>query len=103
MTNSQGVDLNAAFTFDQQAGYQLTLTNQAKDVSVAFAGEQQAQSNRYNFYPMNINDVIYQGIPTGDVRVELGFAGPNVWTIDSYAYIDGAEQKVQTFRFTRTQ
>ncbi len=42
---------------------------------------------------MNINDVIYQGIPTGDVRVELGFAGPNVWTIDSYAYIDGAEQK----------
>ncbi|WP_045496005.1 hypothetical protein [Vibrio hyugaensis] len=102
VTNSQGVDLNAAFTFDQQTGYQLTLTNEAKDVSVAFAGEQQSQSNRYNFYPMNINDVVYQGIPTGDVRVELGFAGPNVWTIDSYAYIDGAEQKVQTFRFTRT-
>lgn len=103
VTNSQGVDLNAAFTFDPQAGYQLTLTNQAKNVSVAFAGEQQSQNNRYNFYPMNINDVIYQGIPTGDVRVELGFAGPNVWTIDSYAYIDGAEQRVQTFRFTRTQ
>lgn len=103
VTNSQGVDLNAAFTFDPQAGYQLTLTNEAKDVSVAFAGEQQSQNHRYNFYPMNINDVIYQGIPTGDVRVELGFAGPNVWTIDSYAYIDGAEQKVQTFRFTRTQ
>ncbi|WP_322804849.1 hypothetical protein SO574_15620 [Vibrio alfacsensis] len=103
VTNTQGVDLNAAFTFDSQSGYQLTLTNEAKNVSVAFAGEQQAQTSRYNFYPVNINDVIYQGIPTGDVRVELGFAGPNVWTIDSYAYLDGSEQKVQTFRFTRTQ
>ncbi|MGR5237103.1 hypothetical protein [Vibrio alfacsensis] len=103
VTNTQGVDLNAAFTFDTQSGHQLTLTNEAKNVSVAFAGEQQAQTRRYNFYPMNISDVIYQGIPTGDVRVELGFAGPNVWTIDSYAYIEGAEQKIQTFRFTRTQ
>ncbi|CAE6919824.1 hypothetical protein ACOMICROBIO_GDFFDHBD_01911 [Vibrio sp. B1REV9] len=103
VTNAQGVDLNAEFTFDAQSGYQLTLTNEAKNVSVAFAGEQQAQTSRYNFYPVNINDVIYQGIPTGDVRVELGFAGPNVWTIDSYAYLDGSEQKVQTFRFTRTQ
>ncbi|MGR5133698.1 hypothetical protein [Vibrio alfacsensis] len=101
VTNAQGINLNAAFTYDPQAGYQLTLTNKAKNVSVAFAGEQQAQ--RYNFYPTNINDVIYQGIPTGDIRVELGFAGPNVWTIDSYAYLEGAEQKVQTFRFTRTQ
>jgi len=72
-------------------------------VAGASAGEQQSQNHRYNFYPMNINDIIYQGIHTGDVRVELGFAGPNVWTINSYAYIDGAEQKVQTFRFTRTQ
>lgn len=72
-------------------------------VAGASAGEQQSQNHRYNFYPMNINDVIYQGIHTGDVRLELGFAGSNVWTINSYAYIDGAEQKVQTFRLTRTQ
>ncbi|MCW8334045.1 hypothetical protein J4N42_17020 [Vibrio sp. SCSIO 43135] len=101
LSNDQGVNISAQFSYSQDQGYQLDLVNNAKDVKVNFAGEFQPQANRYQFYPTNINDVIYQDIPSADIRVELGFAGSNVWIIDTYAYIDGAEKKLQTFRFNR--
>lgn len=100
--NEQGVDLTAEFSYTTTDGYQLSLVNNAKDVAVSFAGESQANSNRYNFYPTNTSDVIYQDINSADIHVELGFAGPNVWLLESYAYIDGEQKKLQTFRFTRS-
>ncbi|MGF1719520.1 hypothetical protein L4D20_05650 [Vibrio kyushuensis] len=101
LTNDEGVDLIAQFSYSQEQGYQFDFTNNAKQVTVNFAGEFQPQANRYQFYPTNVNDVIYEGVETGDIRIELGFAGTNVWIIDTYAYIDGNEKKVQTFRFNK--
>ncbi|MGF1696617.1 hypothetical protein L4C54_13160 [Vibrio lamellibrachiae] len=101
LTNAEGVDLIAQFSYTADQGYQFHFTNNAKNVTVSFAGEFQPQSNRYQFYPTNINDVIYEGVDSGDIRFELGFAGTNVWMMDTYAYIDGNEKKVQTFRFNK--
>ncbi|WP_159652518.1 hypothetical protein [Vibrio atypicus] len=102
VTNDQGISLTAAFSYTPEAGYQLNISNNSKQVEVNFAGEYQPNNNRYNFYPTNVADVIYQEINTADIHVELGFAGPNVWTISSYAFIDGSQQQLQTFRFTKS-
>ncbi|WP_070965999.1 hypothetical protein [Vibrio sonorensis] len=101
ITNQHGIDLTAQFSFTPEKGYQLAVANNAKQVDVNFAGEFNANSNRYNFYPTNINDVIYQDIATADTRLELSFAGQQVWTLTSYAFLDGQEQPLQSFRFTR--
>lgn len=101
LSNDEGISLIAQFSHSPEQGYQFDLTNKAKDVTVNFAGEFQPQANRYQFYPTNVNDVIYEGIDTGDVRMQLGFAGTNVWFIDTYAFINGSEQKVQTLRFNK--
>ncbi|MCC2521169.1 hypothetical protein [Vibrio coralliilyticus] len=102
LVNDQGINFTAEFSFTPEAGYQLNLVNNAKSVAVNFAGEFQPQANRYNFYPTNVSDVIYEGVNSADIHVELGFAGHNIWTIDSYAFIDGQQTNLQTFRFTRT-
>jgi len=103
LSNDQGVDLTAQFSFDKEQGYQLNVANNAKEVSVNFAGEFVPNMNRYHFYPTDANAVVYQGVPSGSIRAELGFAGTNVWMLDTYAYIDGSEQKVQTFRFNKVK
>lgn len=101
ITNQQGLNLNASFSYDMSGGHQLKVNNLNKDVSVNFVGEQLTNTNRVSFYPTNLNDVIYADIATSDIRIELSFVGKKVWIIDSYAYVDGSEQKLQTFRFTR--
>ncbi|MFM2586982.1 hypothetical protein [Vibrio sp. TBV020] len=102
VVNEQGIDLTAAFSYTSDDGYQLSIINNTKDVAVNFAGEKQNNSNRYNFYPINTSDVIYRDINSADIHVELGFAGPNVWLLESYAFVEGEQQKLQTFRFTRS-
>ncbi|RTZ17231.1 hypothetical protein EJ063_00150 [Vibrio aquaticus] len=102
VNNEQGVDLAMQFSYSTNDGYQLSLVNNGTDVAVNFAGEKQSNSERYNFYPTNPSDVIYKEINSADIHVELGFAGPNVWLLESYAYVDGNQQKLQTFRFTRS-
>ncbi len=100
--NDQGVDLTAKFSYTPDEGYQFVLDNNANNVSVNFAGEYAPDKNRYQFYPTNINDTIYKDIATEDIHLELSFAGSSVWMIDAYAFIDGKEQKIQTFRFTQS-
>lgn len=102
IANEQGIDLTATFSYTSVDGYQMAIINNTKDVSVDFAGEKQSSSSRYNFYPVNTNDIIYQDINSADIHVELGFAGPNVWLLESYAFIEGEQQKLQSFRFTRS-
>lgn len=101
LSNDQGLDLTTQFSYTQEQGYQLNMVNNQTDVVVAFVGEYQQQANRYQFYPTNLSDVIYQGIPSEDIRLELGFAGGKVWMVDTYAFIDGQERKLQSYRFTK--
>ncbi|MGF1907871.1 hypothetical protein L4C38_00290 [Vibrio kasasachensis] len=101
ITNEQGLKLKASFSYGEGAGYQMQVDNQAKGVSMGFVGEAGENNNRVSFYPTNISDVIYTDIPTSDVRLELIFIGDQVWLLDIYAHIEGREQKLQTYRFTR--
>lgn len=101
VANSQGVNLTAQFSYDEAQGYQMDVTNQATQVNVNFAGEPQSQNNRYNFYPTNIQDVIYEGVNSADVRIELGMLNSQLWILESYAYLDGSEKKIQSIRFNK--
>ncbi|MGF1733914.1 hypothetical protein [Photobacterium satsumensis] len=98
---SQALSFTANFAYTPEAGYSLTVTDNASNVPVTFAGEYQQSMNRYNFYPTNAQASIYQNIDSSTVRLELGFAGPSVWMVDTYAQVDGQEQKIQTYRFTK--
>ncbi|MBA5763292.1 hypothetical protein H2O73_13095 [Vibrio sp. 404] len=101
ITNEQGLKLNTTFSYGEGVGYQMQVDNQAKGISMGFIGESGENNNRVSFYPTSVSDVIYADIPTSDVRLELIFIGNQVWLLDSYAYVEGKEQKLQTFRFTR--
>ncbi|MBW3695118.1 hypothetical protein EK599_05405 [Vibrio sp. T187] len=101
VANEQGIDLTAAFSYTSEQGYQLDITNKATDANVNFAGEHQPQANRYNFYPTNIQDVIYTGVNSADIRIELGMINDKLWILESYAFIDGSEQKLQSIRFNK--
>ncbi|WP_299691634.1 hypothetical protein [uncultured Vibrio sp.] len=99
--NQQGVELSAQFSYTVEHGYQLDVMNEATDATVNFAGEHQPKVNRYNFYPTNIQDIIYQGINSADVHLELAMVSDKLWIIESYAYIDGSEKKLQSIRFNK--
>ncbi len=101
ISNQQGLAINASFSYEQANGYQMQVQNQTKNVVVNFVGDAENGNNKISFYPTNVSDVIYSDIPSQDVRLELSFIGDQIWLIDSYAHIDGQEQKLQTFRFTR--
>ncbi|MGF1684084.1 hypothetical protein [Photobacterium minamisatsumaniensis] len=98
----QSLELTANFAYTPEAGYTLSLNNNANNIPVNFAGEYQQGMNRYNYYPTNTQASIFEGIDSSTVRVELGFAGSNVIMIDAYAQVDGKEEKVQTYRFTKS-
>jgi len=100
IANEQGLQLDASFSYDNKDGYQMRVDNQSKNVSVDFIGEA-VGGNKVSFYPTNVDDVIYADVSSSDVRLELSFVGNQIWLIDSYAHIEGKEQKLQTFRFTR--
>ncbi|MCQ1059164.1 hypothetical protein ACQKPX_12650 [Photobacterium sp. DNB23_23_1] len=99
---AQALSFNANFAYTPEAGYSLTVTDNANNVPVTFAGEFQQNMNRYNFYPTNAQASIYENFDSSTVRLELGFAGQNVWMVDTYALVDGEEQKIQTYRFTKS-
>ncbi len=101
VSNELGLKLNATFGYDMTHGQSLQVKNKSNGTSVSFVGEGDKSGNRVSFYPTNIEEVIYTDIPSQDVRIELSFIGRQVWLLDSYAFIDGKEQKIQTFRFTK--
>ncbi|GLO62531.1 hypothetical protein MACH09_30390 [Vibrio sp. MACH09] len=101
ITTAENKLLDAKFSYDAKDGYGLKVTNEATATSISFSGEKQGDSQRYHFYPNSTDNEVYAGIPASDTRIELGLISANIWVIDSYAFINGEEKKVQTFRFTK--
>ncbi|PSW19816.1 hypothetical protein C9I98_10145 [Photobacterium sanctipauli] len=99
---SQSLELTANFAYTPEAGYTLSLNNNANNIPVEFAGEFQQGMNRYNFYPTNAQAGIFKNIDSSTVRLELGFAGTNIVMIDAYGQVNGQEEKLQTYRFTKS-
>lgn len=97
----QPLQLSADFAYTPETGYTLTVNDNLNDVPVIFAGEFQQGMNRYNYYPTSAEADVIKGIDSSSIRLELGFAGQNVWIIDTYALVNGKEEKIQTYRFTK--
>lgn len=101
ISNDLGLQLNASFSYATNGSQSLNIENKSNGTMASFVGEAYEGGNRVSFYPASIEEVIYADIPSQDVRLELSFIGRQVWLLDSYAFIDGKEQKIQTFRFTK--
>jgi|GEM_PF-957929 len=100
--NKQPLQLTANFAYTPDAGYTLSVNSNINNVPVQFAGEYQSGMNRYNYYPTSNDVSVIEGIDSSTVRLELAFAGQNVWMIDTYAQVNGKEEKIQTYRFTKS-
>lgn len=103
MVDEQQVEmkLTTKFSYSEDAGYSATISNDKANSTVAFSGEYQAGLNRYNFYPTTHEVDLIKGVNTSNIRLQLGFAGKNVWMVETYAIVDGKEQQIQSYRFTK--
>ncbi|WP_245823663.1 hypothetical protein [Photobacterium proteolyticum] len=101
-SNKQPLQLTANFAYTPEAGYTLAVNSNISSVPVQFAGEYQAAMNRYNYYPTSNDVSVIKGVDSSTIRLELAFAGQNVWILDTYAQVNGKEEKIQTYRFTKS-
>ena len=93
--------LTTHFSYSEDNGYSATISNNEENSMVEFSGEYQAGLNRYNFYPTTHEVDLIKGVNASNIRLQLGFAGKNVWMVETYATIDGKEQQIQSYRFTK--
>ncbi|PKG56311.1 hypothetical protein CXF83_20345 [Shewanella sp. Choline-02u-19] len=87
-------------SYSPELGYQLQ-TDFNGNKKLNFSGEYQPQLQRYNYYPVGVNGQTYSGNERSQMRIELRFAGKDVFLVDSYAVVDGQEVQIQSYRFTR--
>ncbi|MGR5150385.1 hypothetical protein [Photobacterium swingsii] len=100
--SANSLAMTAEFSFTPESGYILSVKNNVDNSTAQFVGEYQAANIRYNFYPESTDVSVIKGVDASQVRLELGFAGNNVWMVDTWAAIDGQDVKVQSYRFTRS-
>ncbi len=100
--SANSLAMTAEFSFTPSTGYILAVKNNVDNTTAQFVGEYQAANNRYNFYPESTDVSVIKGVDASQVRLELGFAGNNVWMVDTWAAVDGQDVKVQSYRFTRS-
>ncbi len=100
---------------DEVSGYSLVrydpgqgffLENSFESVSdevLEFVGEFLVDQNAYNFYLTKPTDgeMVAGGVLRSNVRVEMRIMGPSLWMAEAFTLIDGKEEKVQSYRFTR--
>ena len=73
------------------------------DEVLELVGEYLVDKNAYNFYLINPTDgeMVAGGILRSNVRVELRIVGSSLWVAETFTLIEGREEKVQSYRFTR--
>ncbi|MDO6763806.1 glycine zipper domain-containing protein [Agarivorans sp. 1_MG-2023] len=94
--NGEVVDLQASTTisYSQQLGHQLTVDASILNSEVAYAGEYQAEMNRFNYYPLNISE-------TKHMRMELRVVSPQLWLVETFSKQGSEEKMIQSYRFSR--
>jgi uncharacterized membrane protein YebE (DUF533 family) len=96
----QPLTMAAVFEFEPGEGYTLLVSNNISEHPASFVGEYQSERNRYVFYPIHTKSLL-ENIEPSTVRVELGFVGSSLWMVETYAAVNGADTKIQTYRFTK--
>ncbi|WP_299790738.1 glycine zipper domain-containing protein [uncultured Shewanella sp.] len=81
-------------------GYSLE-TDFSNNEMMRFSGEFQGSSQRYSYYPVGVEGQTLSGDERNNMRVELRFAGKDVFLVDTYTQVKGTEVQIQSYRFTR--
>ncbi len=102
---AEGSDTNhsgtATMTYDEASGFTLISSFSASPETLRFTGEYRAEPNKYDFYLNNNEGTTVTGVQRSNVRVEIRVSGSNMWVAETYTFIDGKEQQVQSYRFTK--
>ncbi|MBL4912879.1 hypothetical protein JMA39_06975 [Shewanella schlegeliana] len=102
--NVNGVDQaiagNVELAYTPDMGYSLQTEFNGND-KLRFTGEFQSQQQRYNYYPVGVNGQTYSGDDRSKLRLELRFAGKDVFLVDTFSVVNGQEVQIQSYRFTR--
>jgi len=95
------INLTTKFSYSVAQGYSAVVKNETNNQEVHFSGEYQPALNRYNCYPTSGDAILTTGSAAQNFHLQLGFAGANVWVLDTIAMVEGQETKVQSYRFNK--
>lgn len=101
--SGQKQDLSGKFllSYTAEDGYGLTI-DFSNNEKLSFAGEYHASQNKYSYYPLQAKGTTLSGEQRSNMRIELRFAGNNIFLVETYVMNKGKEQQVQSYRFTKT-
>lgn len=86
--------------YTQNDGYSLK-TNFSNNEQMRFSGELDGTTQRYSYYPVNVQGQTLNGDERNNMRLELRFIGNDLFLVDTFSQIKGEEQQIQSYRFTR--
>ena len=91
------------FSFEPGQGFFLEGKFDIQDDVVKGIGEYLVDRNAYVFYLVEGEgeEMVTGGVLRSNGRIELRIVSPSLWIAETYTFIEGAEEKVQTYRFTR--
>lgn len=81
-------------------GYSLE-TDFSNNEPMRFSGEFNSANQRYQYYPVNVQGKTLNGDERNNIRLELRFAGNDVFLVDTFAQVKGENVQIQSYRFTR--
>ena len=91
------------FTYEPGQGFFLEGKFDFQDDMVNGIGEYRVDRNAYIFYLVEGEggEMATGGVLRSNGRIEVRIVSPSLWIAETYTFIQGAEEKVQTYRFTR--
>jgi uncharacterized membrane protein len=91
------------FSYEPGQGFFLEGKFDIQDDLVKGIGEYVVDRNAYIFYLVEGEgeEMVTGGVLRSNGRIEVRIVSPSLWIAETYTFIEGAEEKVQTYRFTR--
>ena len=92
---------NVLVSYQDGRGFFLESDFAFEDDVLKLVGEYLVDTNKFNFYLIGASGENPTGIMRSSVRVEMRSSGDALWVAETFAYVDGKETLVQSYRFTR--
>ena len=91
------------FNYEPGQGFFLEGKFDIQEDLVKGIGEYLLDRNVYIFYLVEGEgeEMVTGGVLRSNGRIEVRIVSPSLWIAETYTFIEGAEEKVQTYRFTR--
>jgi hypothetical protein len=91
------------FSYETGQGFFLEGKFDIQEALVKGIGEYLVDRNAYIFYLVEGEgeEMVTGGVLRSNGRIEVRIVSPSLWIAETYTFVEGAEEKVQTYRFTR--